>query len=69
MKFVWYTVLRDVKDETPVLSGKKVDGHEIFEYGTPMKRMITEDNVAFQVDASEDVPPKGTRLKITIETI
>jgi hypothetical protein len=50
-----------------VLSGRKVDGQELFEYGKKVKRVITEDNIAFVCEG--ETPPKGTALKITIETI
>lgn len=67
MKFIWQTTIRDVQNHTPVLSGRKVDGQELFEYGKKVKRIITEDNIAFECEG--ETPPKGTALRITIETI
>lgn len=69
MKFVWQTTVRDVQEFSPVLSGRKFGGESIFEYDKPLKKVITEENIAFQVDAAEEVPAKGTRLRITVETI
>jgi hypothetical protein len=69
MKIIWQTTIRDVQSYAPVLSGRKVDGQEVFEYGPTVKKIVTTDNVAFQVEGDEDVPPKGSRLRITIETL
>lgn len=69
MKFIWQTTIRSVEDHVPVLSGKKIEGESIFEYGKRVKRIITEDNIAFQVDDEEGLPGKGHALRITIETV
>lgn len=68
MKFIWQTTVRDVQDFTPVLSGRKVAGQEVFEYGKTLKRIITEDNIAFQFEGDE-APEKGQALRITIESL
>lgn len=76
MKFVLQTTIRDLQDHLPVLSGRKEGNDSIFEYGKPLKLLITEDNIAFQfeVDADEKEKvevelKKGRTLRITVETL
>lgn len=70
MKFVWQTVIREVKDHTPVLSGRKdkESGESIFTFGRKMRRIITADNIGFEFEGDE-VPPVGTAVRITVETL
>lgn len=69
MKFIWTTTIRDVQDHSPVLSGRKIGNESILEYGKKVKRIVTTDNIAFQVDDEDGLPAKGAQLRITIETL
>lgn len=75
MKFIFTTVVKNVYDHTPILSGRKnknpetgeLLGEPIFEHGLRVKRVVT-DELSFELQG-DTAPSKGSQLRVTIETI